>query len=199
MKLEIRNNEVEISGYVNITMRDSKPIRENGKMFLEQVNRGVFKRALETADDVDVLLNHDDSRKLSSRNDGFEMREDELGLYVRGTISDAEFVNEAREDKLTGFSFGFICLKESREEINKDNCKERRYLEEIKLNEISILDYRKRPAYSGCLIETRSEDGQEVKTEFRSIDDLEVVDNTKSEKAIYDNSKYKEILNKIRK
>ena len=62
MKVEVRNDSVFISGYVNAVERLSKPIREtlHGKIrsFVERIKAGVFRKALKRNDNVLVLLNH---------------------------------------------------------------------------------------------------------------------------------------------
>lgn len=47
MKMEIRDGCMTIEGYVNAVERYSKEIRENGKTFIEKIESGAFKKALE--------------------------------------------------------------------------------------------------------------------------------------------------------
>ena len=74
MKVEVREDKVFITGYVNAIERYSKPIRENlrGQIrtFIERIKAGVFRTALKRNDDVKVLLNHDYNREVATTKDG---------------------------------------------------------------------------------------------------------------------------------
>ena len=112
MKIEIREESVVITGYVNAIERYSKPIRESirGQIrtFIERIKAGVFKTALKRNDDVKVLLNHNHERVLATPKDGSaKLEEDNIGLRAEVTITDAEVVEKARNNQLVGWSFGF--------------------------------------------------------------------------------------------
>ena len=163
MQVEVRNDSVLISGYVNAVERLSKPIREtlHGKVrtFLERIRAGVFRDALKRNDEVLVLLNHDNNRVLASTKDGTAvLEEDNIGLRAEITITDSEVVQKAREGRLTGWSFGFIA---NDDELSSEGNNEIRTVTNMELREVSILDDTKAPAYYGTLIETR-EGGAEV-------------------------------------
>ena len=157
MRLEIRNDSVFISGYVNAVERLSKPIREtlHGRIrtFLERIKAGVFRNALKKNDNVLVLLNHDNNRVLASTKDGSAvLAEDNIGLRAEITITDKEVVQKAREGKLSGWSFGFIA---NDDEITTEGKDEIRTVTDLDLLEVSILDDTKAPAYYGTSIEAR--------------------------------------------
>lgn len=157
MQVEIRNDSVFISGYVNAVERLSKPIREtlHGKVrtFLERIKAGVFRTALKRNKNVLVLLNHDNSRVLASTEDGNAiLDEDNIGLRAEITITDKEVVQKAREGKLSGWSFGFIA---NDDEITTEGNDEIRTVTDMELLEVSILDDTKAPAYYGTSIEAR--------------------------------------------
>ena len=157
MRVEVRNDSVFISGYVNAVERLSKPIREtlHGRIrtFLERIKAGVFRNALKKNDNVLVLLNHDETRVLASTKDGnAELTEDNIGLRAEITITDKEVVQKAREGKLSGWSFGFIA---NDDEISNDGKDEIRTVTDLDLLEVSILDDTKAPAYYGTSIEAR--------------------------------------------
>ena len=163
MQVEVRNDSVFITGYVNSVERLSKPIREtlHGKVrtFLERIRAGVFRDALKRNDEVLVLLNHDNNRVLASTKDSTAvLEEDNIGLRAEITITDTEVVQKAREGKLTGWSFGFVC---NDDELTSEGNDEIRTVTNMELREVSILDDTKAPAYYGTLIETR-EGGAEV-------------------------------------
>lgn len=168
MKIQIRNDKVTLDGYVNAVERESKVIHEDGKNFVEIVQAGAFQRALDMAkrmnQPVKVLLNHDYNRQLSDSTK-VNLREDAIGLHFTGTIDDPEVVKDAREGKLSGWSFGFRALKDEWTE----GTPEKRTIREMWLPEVSLLDNTKIPAYDGTSVEMRAENVQDIET--RSIND----------------------------
>ena len=162
MRIELRADSVLIEGYVNAVARDSRPMRDKGtgQRFVEQIVPGVFRRALER-NEVDLLLDHDNSRKLGSTQTNLELSEDAIGLRARAEITDPEVIQKAREKKLRGWSFGFYERDASEEDLS--NGMKRRYIEDMELVEVSLVDERKVPCYAGTSIETRAE-GKEVLT-----------------------------------
>lgn len=188
MKVEIRNDAVVIDGYVNAVERDSKVLTDRNGQFIEKIKAGTFQRALDrakaTMSPVKVLLNHDYSKMLAKQSDeGTEMREDSIGLRCRCEIRDAGVIDKAKDGKLVGWSFGFIPIRESREDGEITH----REIRELELREVSILDDTKIPAYDGTSIEMRDDDIIEI----RSIDDdIEVIDNTEPEPKPVDISEF---------
>ena len=157
MRVEIRADSVLIEGYVNAVARDSRPMRDKktGKRFVEQIVPGVFHRALKHGE-VQLLLNHDSTRKLGSTSTNLELYEDSIGLHARAEITDPEVIEKARKKKLRGWSFGFRERDASKEDIN--DALERRFVEEMDLLEVSIIDERKLPCYEGTSLEVRAGD-----------------------------------------
>ncbi len=175
MRVEIRNDSVLIDGYVNAVGRDSRPIRgENGERFLEQIVPGTFKRALERASEVNIMLNHE--RVIGSTKTNLKLMEDSIGLRAICEITDAEVIEKAKEKKLRGWSFGFIELKASEEDTPSGM--KRRFVKEMDLREVTIVDDRKTPCYAGTLINTRA-DGEAEKCETRSQEFDPVYEETK--------------------
>lgn len=175
MKIEIRNDHVIIDGYVNAVCRDSKPLMSHKGLFVEQIKEGVFKRALERANNILLLFNHDNKRKLGSVNDGnIELYEDNIGLRVHCTTSDPEIIKKAKNNELRGWSFGFICNSQKWEDAEPYN---RRFVEDMELLEVSILD--KTPAYNGTSVEVRAD--KQILTENRGYEFDKVIDNTTHE------------------
>ena len=167
MRIEIRNDSVLIDGYVNAVARDSKPIPSIEGRFIEQVVPKTFQRALDKATNVDLLLNHDENRKLGSTTEGnLELFEDNIGLRAICTVTDEDVISKAKNNELRGWSFGFYVDKDRWEDDS--NGIRRRYLEEIELTEVSIIDNTKSPAYVATSIETR--DDKEILHESRSED-----------------------------
>ena len=164
MKIEVRNGAVNIEGYVNVTERLSKPIKDVRGQFLEKVATGAFNSALQRNDNVELRFNH--GRKLGDQKDGsLELREDNIGLYAKATVTDTEVVKLAEKRQLKGWSFGFRKLED--EWTKADNEPEIRTLKAIDVSEVSILSVN--PAYIATSIAVRSDDGEEL-TECRAND-----------------------------
>ena len=161
MKVEVRNDSVVVSGYVNSVERWSKPLRMNlrGTMqrFIERIKAGVFRTALKRNDNVKVLLNHNPDRELANTKDGTAiLEEDNIGLRAEVTITDPEVVEKARNHRLVGWSFGFYS---NSDEVAQEATMATRTVTDMDLVEVSILDDTKSPAYYGTSIETRNEEG----------------------------------------
>lgn len=174
MKIEVRNDSVVISGYVNAVERWSKPIKANlrgaVRRFIEKIKAGTFKNALKRNDDVKVLLNHNSDRELASTKDGTAiLEEDNIGLRAEVTITDPEVVEKARNNKLVGWSFGFYS---NADEVDESGEMPTRSVADMDLVEVSVLDDTKSPAYYGTSIETRSE-GEKVIEYRASIEEIE--------------------------
>ena len=191
MKVEIREDSVVITGYVNAIERFSKPIRESlrGRVrtFIERIKAGVFKTALKRNDDVKVLLNHNHDRVLATTKDGSaKLEEDNIGLRAEVTITDKEVVEKARNNQLVGWSFGFYA---NNDVIGFEEGTETRTVTDLDLIEVSILDDTKSPAYYGTSIEARSE-GEKM-LEYRTItEEVEAIneDAMKKHEEVYENS-----------
>jgi len=160
MITEIRNEtQAIIEGYVNAVCRDSRILHTEQGSFVEQVRQGVFNKAIQKANNIDLMFNHD--RVIGSTSAGtLELFEDNIGLYARAYITDYNIIQKAKDGKLKGWSFGFIILDENWED--GENGVKRRYLNDIELKEVSILDVT--PAYFATAInniEIRSFDNNE--------------------------------------
>jgi len=183
MRIEIRADSVTIDGYVNAVGRDSRVMRrrDTGERFIEQIVPGAFQRAL-TRNEVELLLNHDSERKLGSTETNLELYEDSIGLRAHAVITDPEVIQKARDRKLRGWSFGFREAEASEEDLA--NGMKRRYVEDLKLEEVSIIDNRKIPCYEGTSIEARAEellkpDMLETRAEYVEEKEQKPADNSK--------------------
>ena len=172
IQVEIRaNNTAVITGYVNVTGRESRVLRDVNGEFIELIKPGTFKHALEKRDSVGLMFNH--KRPLGSTKDNLELYEDNIGLYARALVSDPEVIEQAKAKKLTGWSFRFKKEKDSWE--TRDDGIRRRILEDIDLFEVSILDVT--PAYIATSIELRDDGNQDLVEYRQSEDEIQVVDN----------------------
>lgn len=172
MKITVRKDKVVIDGYVNAVDRFSRPLFEGAVgRFIEKVLPNVFKKAIQRSRNIDVLLNHDENRKLASTSEGTaKIYEDNVGLRATVEVSDPEVIEKAKAGKLRGWSFGFSDPEDD-QTTNKDGLIER-VIKKLTLHEVSIIDDRAMPAYFGTSIETRSVDGTAV--EVRTGDDTEI-------------------------
>ncbi len=174
MNIEIRDDSVFISGYVNACERYSKPIKESlhGKVttFLERVKAGVFGKAIKRNDDILVLLNHDNQRQLARTSDGTaKLIEDAIGLRAEVTVKDADVIEKAKNNQLVGWSFGFYANDDVQGVENGVNT---RTITDLDLVEVSILDDTRSPAYYGTSIESRSEDNRVFETRDMLFDEI---------------------------
>lgn len=201
MKVEVRNNKIIIDGYVNAVERESKVLYDTRGEFIEKIRAGVFQKALERADNVRVLLDHDKDRELADTKSGkAKLYEDNIGLRAIVEIEDSEVIDKAKNNKLRGWSFGFLCNKEDRK-TNEEGIEER-VVRDLDLLEVSIIDDRKYPAYIGTSIEMRDD---EIKiAEYRNADfsKIEIRDEPeqqpKKEVEKIDYSDYEERLKKAK-
>lgn len=180
MKINVREDHVEIEGYVNAIERNSKPLMSRIGRFIERICKGAFKKAIKRNDDIHILLNHDWDRDLGSTKQGnLELEEDNIGLHARATITDPDVVEKARKGDLVGWSFGF-------QDRDVENSTEQgmplRAVKDLDLFEVSILDRSRSPAYEGTLVSARSVDG-EAQIHFRGeemIDEPDVNETTEN-------------------
>ena len=172
MRIEIRNDHVMLDGYVNAVGRESRVLPSPKGKFIEQIAPKTFAKALMKASDIDLLFNHNKSRKLGSIKEGnLELREDNIGLRAIATVSDQEVIDKAKKGELQGWSFGMA--------VNSDTWSDgadgiqRRMVDDLDLFEVSILD--RTPAYVATTIEQRGEESvlseQRVETFEAKIED----------------------------
>jgi HK97 family phage prohead protease len=170
MKVEIRNNSVNISGYVNVCLRDSRRLPSERGVFVEQVEPQAFQRALGRNDDVKLLFNHKEDRQLGSQKQGnLTLREDAIGLYAECSVNDPEVVEKARKGELRGWSFSFSNISD---EWDTTANPQRRFLKDLYLYEVSVLDVT--PAYTAMSIESRGEESVIVEQRFDEFEKIKV-------------------------
>lgn len=180
LKVIIRNDSVHIEGYVNAVERNSKLLHSRLGNFIERIRKGAFGKALERNDDVKILLNHNPDRVLGSQKQGnLILTEDPIGLRAEADITDPEVIKDAKNGDLVGWSFGFRDVPDGVEEKIEDGIRTR-LVSDLDLDEVSILNREKIPAYDGTLIMARSEDV----VYFSDSDDCEMIreDESKTEK-----------------
>lgn len=163
MKIYIRADSVTIEGYVNAVERNSKPLNERGVTFIERIAAGAFRRAIERAKDIRILLNHNWNRDLGGIADGnLELEKDNIGLKARATISDPEVVADAKRGDLVGWSFGFDDVDEGVKQLrDEETGLPLRKVNDLELFEVSLLNRKKSPAYAGTLVKVRDDGSEE--------------------------------------
>lgn len=163
MKIYIRADSVTIEGYVNAVERNSKPLNERGVTFIERIGAGAFRRAIERAKDIRILLNHNWDKDLGGLKDGnLELEEDNIGLKARATISDPEVVADAKRGDLVGWSFGFDDVDEGVKQLrDEETGLPLRKVNDLELFEVSLLNRKKSPAYAGTLVKVRDDGSEE--------------------------------------
>lgn len=200
MEVRIRDDNVEISGYVNAIERKSRPLMSRIGKFIERICKGAFKKAIQRNDNIRLLLNHNWERDLGGTKDGnLVLTEDNIGLYARATITDKEVIEKARNGSLVGWSFGF---NDREVENSVEHGIPTRDVKDLDLYEVSILDRTKTPAYEGTLISVRSNEeyqyfGEPFISNLEIREDKKPKEAPKEEKPI-DYSKYENLLKELK-
>jgi HK97 family phage prohead protease len=159
MNIRISNDSVEIDGYVNAVERLSRPLHDRLGDFMERIKAGAFKKALERADDVRILLNHAEGHDIGGIKDGnLQLNEDAIGLKARAVIKDADVIKKARAGELVGWSFGFTD-REGGVDLTNESGLTVRNVKDLNLFEVSLISREKIPAYEGTLVSVRTNDG----------------------------------------
>lgn len=200
MNIRIKDDTVEIDGYVNAVERLSKPLTDRLGKFIERVKVGAFKKALERADDVRILLNHDWERDLGGTKDGtLELKEDAIGLHARATINDKEVAEMAKRGDLVGWSFGFT---DRDVEQGEENGLTVRNVKDLDLYEVSLISRGKIPAYDGTLVAIRTADDStslniaDITESNLRVEEQEVKKDNEPKKVDY--TEYKEMLEEMK-
>lgn len=151
----------KIGGYVNVTERESELLYsgKRGKWFNEVVKQGAFTRSLKSGKEIPLLLEHDYEKRLAdNKSNTLTLTEDQIGLRFDAEIRDKEVYEKVKSKQINNCSFGFLPIEQEFEDVT--NLREKRYLKDIELLEISLVE---NPAYAGSLVEVRNLNEQEQK------------------------------------
>lgn len=176
MKIQIRADSVVIEGYVNAVERPSKPLISRFGQFIEKICAGAFGRAIKRNDNVRILLNHNPERDLGGTGTGeLELTEDAIGLHARAVITDADVIKDARNNNLVGWSFGFMDRDVTIMQDNETGLP-LRAVKDLDLEEVSLLNREKTPAYNGTLVNVRDDNKQTLLGAENLAESVEVVE-----------------------
>ena len=166
MKIEIRANSVNISGYVNATEKLSRPvITPHGKV-VEVIEPKAFEKAISRAGDVTVTVDHDSAHIYASTKDNtLQLYEDNIGLHADVIITDPNIIEIAKKGKIKGWSFGMYNVVDEIQQRANDI--PLRKIKDLDLDHITLV-VNKCPVYSATSVEVRAE--KEIDIETRSID-----------------------------
>lgn len=161
------NNQLHVSGYVNKTGQKSDPIPNMGEVptdsdipdnepdqFVEIIQPGVFTDALQNADFVDFLYEHEPDKYLASTREGtLQLSEDNIGLKMSADIQPTSWGKDAftliKSGAIAGMSFGFIVLDDNWDLSGQMPV---RTVTKLQLFEVSAVRF---PAYPSSTIEAR--------------------------------------------
>lgn len=166
MKVEKRADGVHITGYVNVTGRESRPVfsLKQNKKVIEIIEPRAFSKSLESHRPVVMTLDHRENKVLATTEQGsLKLKEDNIGLHAEAVVTDEEVIKNA--DKLRGWSFTMSNIVDKVEE-RADKLPLRR-IEQLDLSEIT-LSLNTVPYYAATSIELRAGDKEEVCKERRS-------------------------------
>lgn len=181
------DNKLVVEGYVNETGKWSYKMRSKKGPFIEKIEKGAFKRALDRGLDIHFLAEHDKNKILAStRNGSLTLIEDDKGLLMRATISKTSYGKDyyelIKDGILRNMSFGFNAIKDSWKQ-GKDGTLERS-IKDLNLFEVSVVT---NPAYPQSNLSARGMD---------LVEEVEVTEIKEEERKLDSYEKVKELLNK---
>ncbi len=191
MRIEIRADGRHISGYVNATEKQSKPVITPYGKVVEVIEPRAFERAISRAGDVNVTVDHDDTHIYASTKSGtLTLYEDAIGLHADVIVTDENLVNLAKKGKIKGWSFGMYNVVDELEQRADDL--PLRKIKDLDLDHITLV-VNKTPVYSATSVEVRAE--KEIDLEERSMEtQLELI----QDRSVFDYTPFKERIEKIK-
>ena len=140
------SNDMIIEGYVNKVEHLSKNLGFGDYQFYEKIEKGAFKRALERAESIKLLYEHNSDKLLAgTKNGSLFLEEDEIGLRIKAKIVDTTLGKDTykliKSGLIDSMSFGFI-------------------VRELDLFEVSVVE---NPAYAQSTVSARGYEIQNIK------------------------------------
>lgn len=194
MQIEIRaNNELRITGYVNVTEKLSRPLLTPYGKLREIIREGSFKRAIERAKNVILTVDHGEGVYASTETRTLELKEDSIGLYADVIIKDKKLIDHARKGEIRGWSFGMFDIVDELEERANEKI---RVVKELVLDHITLV-VNKLPCYASTSVEVRAD--KEVDVEVRSFsNDIKLVETPAKSKEAKEEDLNKEYFERIK-
>lgn len=195
MRIEIRGDTAQISGYVNVTEKKSRPvITPHGKV-VEEIEPRAFQNAIDRGGNINVTVDHDKSHICASSEDGtLELYEDDIGLHANVLVKDPAIIELAKQGKIRGWSFGMYNVRDELE--HRANDLPLRKIKSLDLDHISLI-VKMQPVYSATSVEVRA--GEQVDVETRSMEQSMQITEAQEKPPFFDNTPYRERVNRIRK
>jgi HK97 family phage prohead protease len=175
MKVEIRaDGKAQISGYVNVTEKKSRPVVTPHGKVIEEIEPRAFEQAIERAGNITVTVDHDNANIYASTQDGtLTLYEDAIGLHADVVINDPAVIEIAKQGKIRGWSFGMYNVVDTLEPRANDI--PIRHITALDLDHVALV-VNKRPVYAATSIEVRA--GADIDIETRAFfDEPKVIDN----------------------
>ena len=182
-----KDDKLVVEGYVNETEKWSYKMKSKKGLFIEKIEKGAFKRALNRGIDIHFLAEHDKNKILAStRNGSLTLTEDSKGLLMRATISKTSYGKDyyelIKDGILRNMSFGFNVIEDSWKQ-GKNGTLERS-IKDLNLFEVSVVT---NPAYPQSNLSARGMD---------LVEEVEVTEIKEEERKLDSYEKVKELLNK---
>jgi uncharacterized protein len=150
---EVRADEdgIRVSGYAAVFDEETNI----GGAFVEVIERGAFKNAIERQDDVVFLINHDGLPLARTRSGTLTLTEDERGLFMETMLDPTDpdvksILPKMKRGDLDKMSFAFI---PDRQAWDDSGDMPKRTIQDLRLYDVSIVTT---PAYDGTEIGLRS-------------------------------------------
>lgn len=177
MRAEIRADGLHISGYVNVPGRFSRPVMTARGRVIETIDQGAFRAAIERAEDIHMLRDHDSDYVLADANAGtLRVKEDAVGLRAEAVIVDQKTIDDAKAGKIRGWSFNMRNIRDDIE--TRAEGLPLRTVHAFDMDEISLVIDRV-PVYSSTSVEMRADSEEDVEMRAETDDvELIVVDDT---------------------
>lgn len=180
MRAELRADGLHISGYVNVPGRKSKPVMTPHGRVIEVIEQRAFAKAIERADNIRMLLDHDQNRVLASTQaNTLKVKEDAVGLRAESVVTDPEVIEGAKAGRLRGWSFNIKNPKDTIEQ--RADGLPIRHITDLDMDEITLAMNRI-PVYSSTSIEVRAdtEDGEAVELRSEIPESIDFVDKSET-------------------
>ena len=198
MKIEVRADSVNISGYVNTTERDSRPVITRHGRVIERIEQRAFERALSRAGNIELTVDHDKGHVYATTEQGtLELYEDNIGLHADVLIVDPTLIEIAKQGKIRGWSFGMRNVVDNLEQ--RADALPLRTIKDFDLDHITLV-VNKNPIYSATSVEVRAE--EEIDLEIRANEDTPKITQAKAAKpdpVFFDNSGFKNRVEALEK